>query len=125
MKDERVDRMKDRDGNRLTDAHLAKKLGETVSWVPAVYSDLCSFGHFSNRRIFTPIATTNDEERTVYFEILAEDPKRPEEDYFEIVECFYETERITGNVMAGWHMTARMRAAGQPLLLAPRAKDGQ
>ena len=54
MKGERVDRMKDRDGNRLTDAHLAKKLGETVSWVPEVYSDLCSFGHFSNRRIFTP-----------------------------------------------------------------------
>jgi hypothetical protein len=46
MKGVRVDRMKDRDGNRLTDAHLAKKLGETVSWVPEVYSDLCSFGPF-------------------------------------------------------------------------------
>jgi hypothetical protein len=55
----------------------------------------------------------------------AEDPKRPEADYFEIVECFYETERITGNLMACWHMTARMRAAGQTLLLAPRAKDGR
>ena len=36
MKGERVERMKDRDGNRLTDAHLARKLGETVSSVPAV-----------------------------------------------------------------------------------------
>jgi hypothetical protein len=113
MKGDRVDKMKDRDGQRLTDAHLAKKLGETVPWVPAVYDELCSFGHFSNRHIFTPMAETNDDERTVYFQISAEDPKRPEDDYFEIVECFYETERITGNLMGAWHKAGRMRASGQ------------
>jgi hypothetical protein len=88
MRGDRLDKLKDRSNQRLTDAHLSKKLGEVYPWVTKVYTKLCDFGHFSNRHIFSSVASTNDEERKIFFQISAEDPKRPEEDYFEIVEGF-------------------------------------
>jgi hypothetical protein len=102
-----INKMKDRDGKKMTDAYLAEKLGETHPWVQQVYNTLAELGHFSRRHIFSSIAKTNDAERIVHFQISAKDPPRPDDDYFEIVECFYETMRTTCEIAAGWHTALR------------------
>ncbi len=106
-----INKMKDASGHRLTDAHLAKKLTEQFPWVQKVYEELCDLGHFSSRHVFSSVARTDDETRTVHFQVSAKDPKRPDADYFEIVEGFFETMRITGLLMGGLAYALQTRSA--------------
>jgi hypothetical protein len=110
MRGDRLDKLKGRDNQRLSDAYLSKKLAEIYPWVAEVYRQLCEFGHFSSRHIFASVTSADDNDRKVSFQISAQDPMRPEEDYFEIVEGFYEVMRITGTLAAGWHMSRRALA---------------
>jgi hypothetical protein len=110
-----INRMKSADGKQLTDAYLADKLSEKYPWVNEVYKNLCEVGHFSARHMTSAITKMNDENRSISFHITAFDPPLPEEDYFEIVECFYETMRITGVIAAEWHTVLRaIRTAARP-----------
>ena len=99
-----VNKMRDKDGNRLTDSHLAKKLSEIYPWVLPVYKELCDVVHFTSRHIFAGAAKADDDTRTVYFQISAKDPPRPEEDYFEVVEAFYELMRVTATLATSWQI---------------------
>jgi hypothetical protein len=105
-----INKMKDAKNHRLTDAHLAKELSEQFPWVQEVYDNLCEFGHFSNRHIFTSMTGADEATRTVRFQVSAKDPPRPDADYFEIVEGFFETMRITGLLMAGLASALQMRS---------------
>jgi hypothetical protein len=107
----RVDKLRDQHGKRLTDSYLAGKLSEHYPWVKSVYENLCEFIHFSNRHIFSSIAKLNDADRTFHIQISAEDPPRPDSDYFEIVEAFYQIMRITLLMAAGWHKAIHLQAA--------------
>jgi hypothetical protein len=100
---QRVDRLKDKYGKKLTDSYLADKLSEPYPWVKRVYVNLCEFVHFSNRHFFSSVAKLNDADRTFHLHISAEDAPRPDSDYFEIVEGYYETIRVTITLAAGWH----------------------
>lgn len=66
---------------------------------------------YFSRHIFASVSGTSDERCKIQFQISATDPERPEDDYFEIVEGFYETMRITGILAAGWHASRRMLRA--------------
>jgi hypothetical protein len=105
-----INKMKDTRNQRLTDAHLAKRLSEQYPWVQEVYDNLCDFGHFSNRHVFNAMTGANDASHTVHFQVSAKDPPRPDADYFEIVEGFFETMRITGLLMAGLAQALQMRS---------------
>jgi hypothetical protein len=110
-----INKMKGREGKQLSDAYLAEKLSETYPWVNEVYKNLCEVGHFSSRHITSAIVKMNDDTRSIDFHITAFDPPLPEEDYFEIVECFYETMHITGIIAAEWHTALRaIRTAARP-----------
>jgi hypothetical protein len=102
-----INKIKGVEGKRLTDAYLAEKLTETYPWVSEVYKNLCDVGHFSARHMASAIIKMHDETRSMDFHITAFDPPLPEEEYFEIVECFYETMRITGVITAEWHTALR------------------
>lgn len=105
--DERIDKMKDRDGNRLRDAYLLEKLGVLYPWVPDVYRVTSGLVHFSGRHIFAGAHSLDDASRTVHFLVGAKDPERADEDYFEMVDCFLEAMRITGLLTLGWAHSRR------------------
>lgn len=44
---EQFNRLKDRDGNKLSDAHIRKKLAETHPWISPVYERTSDFAHLS------------------------------------------------------------------------------
>jgi len=96
-----VNKMKDRDGKPLTDSYLAKKLSETYPWIERVYKETSELVHFTNRHIFASAAKLDEATRTVRFMVAAKDPPRPDADYFEVVDCFYEAMRVTATIAAG------------------------
>jgi hypothetical protein len=82
---------------------LAAKLSERYPWVKEVYKNLCDFVHFSYRHIFASFVKFSDTDGSFHIQISAKDAPRPDSDYFEIVEGYYETMRITLIIAAEWH----------------------
>jgi hypothetical protein len=93
VKGGRIDKLRDSRGHRLTDSYLADKLSEEFPWVKRMYENLCDFIHFSNRHLFAAAMQAGD--RTFHLAIGAQDPLREERDYYEAVEAFYESMRVT------------------------------
>jgi hypothetical protein len=91
-----VDQLKARDGQRLRDKYLREKLAEKHPWVDPVYRDASNFIHFSARHFFTSIVSTDDETRVMNFAITGSDPPKPDEEYFEIIDAFFEATKLIG-----------------------------
>ena len=100
---ERIDRLKDRKGRRMTDSYLAEQMNEHYPWVRKMYAELCDFIHFSNRHIFAAAEKLNERDRSFSLVLGPKDPQRPDSDYFEILDAFSQTLRVTSDLAAGWH----------------------
>lgn len=107
---EQFNRLKDRDGVKLSDAHIRKKLAETHPWIGPVYERTSDFVHLSGKHFEVSIARTDDETRTAYFQISGHDPHRPDETYFEAVDTFFEATKLAGTLLLGFWMARHQRA---------------
>lgn len=56
LRGERLDKMKDQHGKRMTDAYLISKLAPEHTWLPDVYERTSGYIHFSGAHMFSPIA---------------------------------------------------------------------
>jgi hypothetical protein len=111
LKGERIDKMKTRAGQRLTDSHLVQLHKERHPWLPAVYEHLSGYVHFSGAHIADSIEGMGEEDRTVQFLISDQDLKFPEFSWVEILECFREATSILGTFLQGWGATKKMSDA--------------
>lgn len=109
---ERFDKQKDRNGDRLRDAHIVKRLAVRFPWVQNVYEQTSGFVHLSGRHFFSSVSGLDDKEKIFSLQISATDPERPESDYFEILEAFAEATRVVGLVTLG-HLEMRRMTLGQ------------
>ena len=105
---ERIDRMKDREGKRLTDAHLVAVRSADYPWLPDVYERLSGYVHFSGSHIFDSIASLNKESRTVHFEITDSDLKFPEASWVEVLDCFRDATGMLAKYLHGYRVTKKM-----------------
>ena len=103
--------MKDRQGKRMTDAHLISKLAPEHPWLPDVYERTSGYIHFSGAHMFSPIAEVRKESREVDYVISETDANYPESSWLEVVECFNEATDIFLHYLAGW---VRTKAAQTP-----------
>lgn len=107
LRGERIDRKKGRDGKKLTDAHLVATHTSEHPWLPAVYSNLSGYVHFSGSHIIDSVSTLKDEGR-IRFAVTAEDPDLPETSWMEVLECFREATAILTKYLHGYRMTKSM-----------------
>ena len=63
--DERIDRLTDRNGERLRDAYLVERLVGVAPWLPEVYACTSAYIHLSGQHIFSAIQHLDDETRTI------------------------------------------------------------
>jgi len=108
LKGERIDKMKTRTGQRLTDAHLVQLHQENHPWLPAVYERLSGYVHFSGSHISDSIESLREYDNTVHFLISDQDLKFPEFSWVEVLECFREATSILGLYLQGWGATKKM-----------------
>jgi hypothetical protein len=107
LRGERLDKMKDRDGKRLTDAYLITKLAPDQPWLPEVYERTSGYIHFSGAHLFSPIAEVRNESREVEYIIGETDTNYPESSWVEVVNCFNQATDIFMHYLAGWVRTKR------------------
>jgi hypothetical protein len=111
---ERIDRMKDREGQRLTDARLVQIRASDHPWLPKVYSNLSGYVHFSGSHIFDSISTMDDETHTMHFQIAEMDTKFPDSSWSELVYCFLETSSIFREYLRGYAVTKDLAKKERP-----------
>ncbi|MGI8733751.1 MAG: hypothetical protein ACR2LM_10685 [Pyrinomonadaceae bacterium] len=102
IKGQRIDRMKDRDGQQMKDAYLISRLAPAHPWLPRVYESLSGYVHFSGEHLFSPLQET---EGGVEIEIHETDTKYPESSWLEVIECFNEATDIFIEYLVGWIKT--------------------
>lgn len=106
---EQFNRLKDRDGKKMSDAYLREKLATSHSWISPVYERTSDFVHLSGRHFDVSIARTDDETRMAYFQISGHDPQRPDETYFEVVDTFFESTKLAGQLILAFLMARHQR----------------
>ncbi len=108
-----INKMKDKDGQKMTDSYLARKLGEHFDWVPRVYEYTSGYIHFSERHLFDPIWNLNNEERTVNFVINEKDFNFPEFSWVELVDCAANCLLIAKHLLDGYRQLKELAANKQ------------
>lgn len=102
---ERIDRLRDRNGKRLTDAHIVHTRSVDYPWLPEVYANLSGYVHFSGSHVFDSIASIRDETGSISFEITDTDKKFPEASWIEVLECFRHATEILVTYLDGYRIT--------------------
>lgn len=111
LKGDRIDKMKTRTGQRLTDSHLVQLHKEQHPWLPDVYEHLSGYVHFSGAHIANSMEGMGEEDRSVRFLISDQDLKFPEFSWVEVLECFREATSILGTFLQGWGATKKLSDA--------------
>ncbi|MFO6419114.1 hypothetical protein ACLBKS_02800 [Hylemonella sp. W303a] len=107
LKGERIDRMKSRSGERLTDAYLVATRAPDYPWLPDVYANLSGYIHFSGSHITSAVARFGDN-RTMEIEISETDLRFPEFSWIEVLECFREATAMLAHYLDGYRQTKSM-----------------
>jgi hypothetical protein len=111
LKGKRIDKMKAKDGNPLTDAHLLKVHAPDYPWLPAVYENLSGYVHFSGSHIYDSIENVDLDAKTISFEVADMDLKFPEFSWVEVLDCFREATSILARYLRGYAATKKLSPA--------------
>jgi hypothetical protein len=107
LRGERIDKLKSRDGKRLTDGYLVEVHAKDHPWLPDVYTNLSGYVHFSGSHIFDSIDTLG-QNGEIQFQFTAEDLNFPEASWIEVLECFREATEILEKYLRGYRVTKSM-----------------
>jgi hypothetical protein len=103
-----IRKLKDRDGNNMTDAHLVEKLsGEKseYSFIKQLYEDTSGFIHLSDRDIKKSFGSDVKEERKITFPLNVKNLKLPETIFLQAIDAFKSATKILSIYIEGWIYT--------------------
>lgn len=108
LRGDRIDHMKDRQGEQLRDAYLVEARAAEYPWLRVVYNNLSGYVHFSHSHIAGSIAGVDDETQTVRFEISTIDLDFPDSSWIEVLKCFREATEFLAKYLHGYISTKSM-----------------
>jgi len=104
LQGERIDKLKDMKGNRLTDRHLVNLLSQEFSWIDRVYPATSGYIHLSGTHIHHTIGEVR-EDRTFSVKLSPMDKDLPDVLYTEAIEAFIESIKVLLKYVDGWIFT--------------------
>lgn len=96
-----IRKMKDRNGNPLTDQYLVQTLASQRPWITSVYDATSGYVHFSEKHIFNCLRL-NDERGSFQMKISDVDEFVPEGIYLEAIGAFTEATKLTLELVHKW-----------------------
>ncbi|WP_207393689.1 hypothetical protein, partial [Duganella aceris] len=102
-----IRKMKDRNGQLLTDKYLYECMSTERPWLPTVYKELSGYIHFSGSHVISSINSMDGDCR-VSFLASEQDLDYPEESWLEAIGCFRESTEILVNYLHGYATTKGM-----------------
>ena len=105
FKGNRIDRMKDKDGNRMTDRYLVTQLANEYPWVEEVYERASNYVHLSATHIFSTLSKIDPDAGKYQLEIGSHDRTFPDEVYIDAINAFRACTLILAEHVHGWIFT--------------------
>jgi len=119
-----IRKMKDRNGQLLTDKYLYECMSTERPWLPTVYKELSGYIHFSGSHVISSISSMDGDGR-VSFLASEQDLDYPEESWLEAIGCFRESTEILVNYLHGYATTKGMSptqfAEGREIFMGSRS----
>ena len=111
MNGEQINKIKDCDGNLMTDRYLVKRMAQEHPWIEEVYRRTSGYVHFSDVHIWSTLCGTDRKEgQTVTTKVGARDREGLSELYLEMVTAFEAATEILVNYVEGWVYTKQVAA---------------
>jgi len=105
-----INKLKDREGQRLTDARLVTVRSGDYPWLPNVYTNLCDYIHFWASHL-AAAAQSVDDDGSISLLISETDFDFPESSWIEVIDCFRESSSILVKFLDGYAITKRLTPA--------------
>jgi len=113
---ERIDKLRDKEGQFLRDAYLVQVRSAEYPWLPDVYQRLSGYVHFSGSHFYDTVQDVDAQH--ISFDIRATDYKYPESSWIEVLDCFSET-----SAMLGWYVRGYIETKALPPRDLAKRKD--
>lgn len=107
----KMNSFKDAGGKKFQDAHLRDLLARDHPWITKVYEETSAFVHLSGKHFYNAIQKVDGDTRIIRFAISGDDPARPDDAYFEIVDAFFEATQMASQLLLGYIVSRRMDTA--------------
>ena len=109
MNGKQTNKIKDRDGNLMTDRYLVERMAQEHPWMEEVYKKTSGYVHFSDVHIWSTLCGTEGKERrTVRTKVGARDREGLSGLYLEMVNAFEAATEILMNYVEGWVYTKQV-----------------
>jgi len=104
MAGKQIRKMKDSQGNCMTDAHLVSKLSKEYDWVEKVYKKGSSYIHLSDSHIFNAVYQT-EHKREIIVQIGRGKIPVTDEMLLDLIGAFMETTKLVLKYVNSWIYT--------------------
>jgi hypothetical protein len=98
----RIDKMKDRDGKRLTDSRLVELLTPNCPWLPAAYENLSGYVHFSGSHVAASITSFDTDTNVASVQIGKSDKHYPPSTWIEVLDCAHDATGLLGRYLRSY-----------------------
>ena len=105
FKGNRIDRMKDKSGTRMTDRHLVTQLANEYPWIEEVYERASNYVHLSGTHIKSALSMEDGDSGKIGIKVSSLDRTLPEATYLEAIGAFRECTKIVARYVYGWTFT--------------------
>ena len=109
-KGERVDKIKDRTGERMRDWYLASKISDLYPWVKHIYDDASGFVHFSHKHFFNSTRLSESGKLEFLMPFEPHDAFTSKDQIDEVVFIFNESTHVVIDLVRNWVFTKRKAA---------------
>jgi len=108
-KGQEIRKIKDSEGNLMTDNYLKRKAVEEYPWMKDVYEETCGFIHFSGKHIRNATSLSKEEEHSLVTYIGKMDNNVSNKSRLEAIICMIEISNCITKLIAGWIETKRIK----------------
>lgn len=104
LKGSHIRKLKDKDGNFMTDQYLVDKIAKEYPLMKNVYNNTSGYIHLSDKHIFNSLGQLKND-GTFHMKVSVSDNFIKESDYIEAIRAFFEITGVLFRYMEGWAQT--------------------
>ncbi len=102
-----INKMKDRNNNTMTDAHLKNIASAEYPWIESVYTNTSGYVHFSGKHITNTTRLKKDHTLLTY--VGGQDFEITNEERINAIACMIEISNYITQIVYGWIETKRIK----------------
>jgi hypothetical protein len=110
MKGKEIRKIKDRNGNKMTDSYLVNQLSKEYQWLPNVYRETSGYIHLSSKHYFNTVNEVCEKDHSVKIALGPDDTSIPEEIREESLDAMIEISTAVMKYLYGWAYTKETKA---------------